>query len=162
MRQGGLILAVSRVRSKKKIEKNKNKLKSTPPKTHHDIRSSPATATISRRSATRHIPRVSPYTPASIDPGFVEITLVQLSQLSMEKTASVASFPRPVFLQQMVQKKEKKNNPSPPPAIVTATPTGHPTPLKLRGRVGKSWCLGEVMPTKIALGRESRMKDLDF
>ena len=80
MRQGGLILAVSRVRSKKKIEKNKNKLKSTPPKTHHDIRSSPTTATISRRSATRHIPRVSPYTPASIDPGFVEIGLVHLSQ----------------------------------------------------------------------------------
>ena len=113
------MLAASRVRSKKKIEKNKNKLKSTPPKTHHDIRSSPATATISRRSATRHIPRVSPYTPASIDPGFVEITLVQLSQLSMEKTASVASFPRPVFLQQMVQKKEKKKQP------ITATSNRH-------------------------------------
>ena len=36
------------------------------------------------------------------------------------------------------KKREKKNNPSPPPAIVTATPTGHPTPSKLRGRVGKT------------------------
>ena len=108
MRQGGLILAVGRVRSKKKIEKNKNNKKSTPPKTHHDIHSSPATATTSRRRATRHIPRVSPYTPASIDPGFVEIGLVQLLQLPMAKMASVASFPRPVLLQQMVQKKEKK------------------------------------------------------
>ena len=42
--------------------------------------SSPATATTSRRRATKHVPRVSPYSPASIDPGFVEIGLVQLSQ----------------------------------------------------------------------------------
>ena len=44
------------------------------------IRSSPATATTSRRRATKHVPRFSPYSPASIDPGFVEIGLVQLSQ----------------------------------------------------------------------------------
>ena len=30
--------------------------------------------------ATKHVPRVSPYSPASIDPEFVEIGLVQLSQ----------------------------------------------------------------------------------
>ena len=36
------------------------------------------------------------------------------------------------------EKREKKDNPPPPPAIFTATPTGHPTPSKLRGRVGKS------------------------
>ena len=107
---------------RKRIEKSKNKKTSTPPKAHHDIHSSQATATTSRRRATRHIPRVSPYTPASIDPGFVEITLVQLSQLSMEKTASVASFPRPVFLQQMVQKKEKKKQP------ITATSNRHRDP----------------------------------
>ena len=28
----------------------------------------------------KHVPRVSPHSPASIDPGFVEISLVQLSQ----------------------------------------------------------------------------------
>ena len=39
-----------------------------------------ATATNSRRRAAKHIPRVSPYSPASIDPGFVKIGLVQLSQ----------------------------------------------------------------------------------
>ena len=36
------------------------------------------------------------------------------------------------------EKREKEKKTSPPPAIVTATPTGHPTPSKLRGRVGKS------------------------
>ena len=49
------------------------------PKPHHEIHSSPATATTSRRRATKHLPRVSPYSPASIDPGLVEIGLVQLS-----------------------------------------------------------------------------------
>ena len=81
------------------------------PKPQHEIHSSPATATTSRRRATKHIPRVSSYTPASIDPEFLEIGLVQLSQLPTAKTPSVASFPRPVFLQQMVQKKEKKQGP---------------------------------------------------
>ena len=50
------------------------------PKTHHEIHSSPATATTSRRRPTKHVPRVSPCSPASIDPGSVEIGLVQLSQ----------------------------------------------------------------------------------
>ena len=62
----------------KKIEKNTGK--SAPPKTHHEIHSSPATASNSRRHARKHVPRVSPYSPASIDPEFVEIGLVQLSQ----------------------------------------------------------------------------------
>ena len=78
MRQGGLVLAAGRVRSKKK--KRKKKRNPAAPKTHHEIHSSPATATTSRRRATKHVPRVSPYSPASIDPGFVEIGLVQLSQ----------------------------------------------------------------------------------
>ena len=30
----------------------------------------------------KHVPRVSPYSPASMDPGFVEIGLIQLSQSS--------------------------------------------------------------------------------
>ena len=50
------------------------------PKTHNKNHSSPATATTSGRLAMKHVPRVSPYSPASIDPGFVEIGLVQLSQ----------------------------------------------------------------------------------
>ena len=105
MRQSGLILAVGRLRSKKnKIEKNTK----DPPRPHHDIHSSPATATISRLRATKHVPRVSPSSPAPIDPGFVEIGFVQLSELPLAKTASVASFSRPVCLQQMAQKNEKK------------------------------------------------------
>ena len=58
----------------------KNTKKSAAPKTHHEIHSSSATATALRRHAMKHVPRVSQYSPASIDPGFVEIGLVQLSQ----------------------------------------------------------------------------------
>ena len=63
-----------------KKQRKKKKKKSTPPRTHHKSRSSPVTSTTSRRRAKKHVPRVSPYSPASIDPGFVEIGLVQLSQ----------------------------------------------------------------------------------
>ena len=109
MRQSGVILPAGRVRSKKKKVGKKNTKKSTPPRTHHKSRSSPATATTSRRRAKKHVPRVSPYCPAPVDPGFVEIGLVQLSQLPVEKTASVASFPRPVFLfDSSSEKREKK------------------------------------------------------
>ena len=65
------------VRWGKKNGKKKNEKKSAPSKTHHEIHSSPATATASRRHETKHVPRVSLYSPASIDPGFVEIGLVQ-------------------------------------------------------------------------------------
>ena len=58
------------------------------PKTHYEIHSSPATATTSRRRATKHVPRVSPCSPAFIDPGFVEIGHVQLSQ-SVKTTNNV-------------------------------------------------------------------------
>ena len=61
-------------------KKGKKKRNPAAAKTHHEIHSSSATATTSRRRATKHLPRVSPYSPASIDPGFVEIGLVQLSQ----------------------------------------------------------------------------------
>ena len=91
--RGGLILAAGCVRSKKKIEKNTI----TPPKTHHEIHSSPATATTSRRLATKHIPRVSPYSLASIDLGFVEIGLVQLSQ--SVKTTNVTHTHRRIHRQ---------------------------------------------------------------
>ena len=84
MRQGGLILAAGRGSSKKKNEKKTNP---AAPKTHHEIYSSPATATTSRRRAAKHVPSVSPYSPASIDPGFVEFGLVHVSQ--SEKTTNV-------------------------------------------------------------------------
>ena len=69
----------------KKKSKKKHTKKSTPPRTRHENHSSLATATNSRRRATKHVPRVSPYSPDSVDPGFVEIGLVQLSR-SVETT----------------------------------------------------------------------------
>ena len=74
MRQGGFTLAAGRVRSKKKIVKTPPK-KSAAPKTNHETHISPATATTSRQRATKRVPRVNPYPPASIDTGFVEIGL---------------------------------------------------------------------------------------
>ena len=63
-------------------KKRRKKTHEIPPHTkHHEIHRTPATATTSKRRATIHVPRVSPYSPASIDPGFEEIGLVQLSQL---------------------------------------------------------------------------------
>ena len=54
--------------------------KSAPPKTRHESHNSPATEGNSRRHAMEHVPRVTPYSPASIDTRFVEIGPVQLSQ----------------------------------------------------------------------------------
>ena len=68
------------VRRKKKRKKtNEHEIYPAAPKTHHEIQSSPANATTSRRRATKHVPPVSSYSHASIDSGFVEIGLVQLS-----------------------------------------------------------------------------------
>ena len=75
--RGGLILAAGRVRSKGKKKRLKDPV---PPKTHHEIHSSPATATNSRRRATKHVPHRSAYSPASIDPECVKIGTIQLSQ----------------------------------------------------------------------------------
>ena len=50
---------------------SKWKKNSTSPKTHHYIHSNRATATTTRRCAKNHAPHVSPYSPASIDTGFV-------------------------------------------------------------------------------------------
>ena len=80
--RGGLILAGGRVRSKKKKVQKKTP---HPEHTTKAAASSPATATTSRRRAKKHVPRVSPYSPASIDTGFMEIGLVQLSQ-SVKRT----------------------------------------------------------------------------
>ena len=62
------------VRRKIKSKKKKITEKSAPPKTHDETHSSPATACNSRRHA------MDPYSRDSIDPGFVEIGLVHLSQ----------------------------------------------------------------------------------
>ena len=88
MRQGCFVLAVGACAFDVEKQKNKTKCHQTLKKhTTKHIHSSPATATTSRRRATRHIPRGSPYTPASIDPGFVELGLVQPSQST--KTTNV-------------------------------------------------------------------------
>ena len=83
--RGGLILAVGRVRSKKK--KNEKKTRKNPPHPKHTTKSAAARQPRPPRDGARkkHVPRISPYLPASIDPGFVEIGLVQLSQ-SVKKT----------------------------------------------------------------------------
>ena len=74
--RGGFILAAGRVRSKKKRKIEKKGKNPAPPKTHHETHISQATATTSRRRVKKHVPRVSPYSHASIDTGFVEIGLV--------------------------------------------------------------------------------------
>ena len=68
------------VRRKQKIEKRKTQKNLAAPTTHHEIHSSPATATTSRWRAMKHVPRIRSQSPTSIDPGFVEIGLVQLAQ----------------------------------------------------------------------------------
>ena len=78
MRQGCLVLAVGRVRSKKKKNGKKNTKSHQTLKKHTTkyIHSSPATATTSRRRAVKHVPLGSPYShSSSIDLGFVEIGL---------------------------------------------------------------------------------------
>ena len=75
-----LILAAGRVRSKKKKKRKQNTRKPVAPRKHHEILNRPATVITSRRRATKRVPRVSPYSHASIDPAFVEIGLVQLSK----------------------------------------------------------------------------------
>ena len=58
----------------------KHEIPPHPKHTNHEIYSSPAISATLRRRVTKHVPRVSPYSPASINPGFVEIGLVQLSK----------------------------------------------------------------------------------
>ena len=104
--RGGLILAAGRVRSKKKNRKKKTR-KNPPQPKHHEIHDSPATAITSRRLATKHVRRVSPYSPASIDPGFVEIGLIQLSQsVLVERKIKQGGL---IYLEQAVSVRRKKN-----------------------------------------------------
>ena len=75
------MLAAGRMRSKKKKRSKKQKHEIlTHPNTHPEIHINPATATTSRRHATKYVQRVRPYAPTCIDPAFVEIGFVQLSQ----------------------------------------------------------------------------------
>ena len=67
-------------KKKKRFEKDKHTKKPASPKTHHHIYSGSATEINSSRRATKHVPRVGACSLASIDPGCVEIGLVQLSQ----------------------------------------------------------------------------------
>ena len=69
MRQGGIILAADRVCSKKRA-KNENTKKIAHSKHTTKSTEMPAIATNSRQCATKHVPRISPNSPASIDPGF--------------------------------------------------------------------------------------------
>ena len=105
------MLAAGRGRSKKKNrKKTQNNKKSTPPKTHQDIHSSPATATTSRRRATRHIPRVSPYTHASIDPGLWKSASYSSRNCLWQKRPRSLRSLGLFFCLTAAQKKEKKNN----------------------------------------------------
>ena len=61
------------------------------PEKPHEIHNNPATATTSRRRATKDVPHASPYSPASIGPGFVEVGLVQLSHLVKTTNATHTS-----------------------------------------------------------------------
>ena len=87
MSQGVVILAAGRVRSMTEKNDPPPPEKPTAPKTQHEFHSTPAIETTSKRRATKYVPCVRPYSPASIDPGFVEIGLVQLSQST--KTTNV-------------------------------------------------------------------------
>ena len=62
MGQGGLILAAGRVRSKKNKTGKKTRNPAAP-KTHHEIHSGLATATITRQRATKLVSRVSQSSP---------------------------------------------------------------------------------------------------
>ena len=81
---GGYLAAASYLQQavcvRRKKKRKQNARKPVAPKIHYEIHNSPATVITSRRRATKRVPRVSPYSHASIDPGFVEIGLVQLSK----------------------------------------------------------------------------------
>ena len=77
MRQSGLVLVADRVRSKAKNEQ-KNGKKSRPTQNTPQNPHQPSDRD-HLETAKTHVPRVSPYSPASIDTGFMEIGFVQLS-----------------------------------------------------------------------------------
>ena len=94
MKQDGLILAAGRVRSKKKkIEEKKSKKKKHrkifPTQNTPRNPQQPGHRVQLETACDEHAPRVSPFSPDSIDPGFVEIGLVQLSQ-SVKATNSMS------------------------------------------------------------------------
>ena len=95
MRQGCLVLAVGRVRSKKTKKRKKRKSHQTLKKhTTKYIHSNPATATTSRWRAVKPVPRGSPYShSSSIDLGFVEIGLACKHTYVRIRTAAAAAPP---------------------------------------------------------------------
>ena len=80
MGQGGLNLQQTVCGRRKTKSKEQSTKKYAAPIIQNKIHISPATATNSRRRATHHGPRASPCSLASIDPVFVEICLLQVSQ----------------------------------------------------------------------------------
>ena len=138
MRQGGLILAAGRVRSKKKNKSKKNNKKSAPPKTHHDIHSSPATAT-ARDGVRRNTSHALAYTrPLSKLPGLWKSASYSSRNCLWKKIPRSLRSLGLFFCVTAALKKREKTNPSPPPEIVTATPISYPIPSKLQDRVGKT------------------------
>ena len=78
MRQGGFTLAAGRVRSKRNKNREKNVLKKIR-RTQNGPRN-PHQPSDRDHFKPARVPRVSPYLPATIDTGFVEVGLVLLSQ----------------------------------------------------------------------------------
>ena len=75
MRQGSLILAAGRVCSNKKRKQNtKSRRTQNTPRNPQQ----PGDHDHFETTCDETLPRISPYSPASIDPGFVEIGIVQL------------------------------------------------------------------------------------
>ena len=101
------MLGVGRVRSKKKNKSKKNNKKSAPPKTHHDIHSSPATAT-ARDGERRNTSHALAYTrPLSKLPGlWKSASYSSRNCLWQKRPRSRRSFGL-FFLQQMVQKEKQ-------------------------------------------------------
>ena len=79
MRQGGLVLEAGHVRSKKKQIETTN-TKNSGRTLKQTTKSTAARRPTSRLHATQHVSRIRPCSPASIEPGFVEIGLAHLSQ----------------------------------------------------------------------------------
>ena len=93
MRQGCLVLAIGRLRSKKRKKKTKS-LQTLKKHTTKYIHSSPATATTSKRRAAEDVPLGSPYShSSSVNLGFVEIGLACIHTYVYTRTAAAAAPP---------------------------------------------------------------------
>ena len=101
------MLGVGRVRSKKKNKSRKNNKKSAPPKTHHDIHSSPATATARDGARRNNVQRVLAHTRLHRSRVCGNRPRTALA-IAYGKNGLGRFVPSACLLQQMVQKKEKQ------------------------------------------------------